>query len=101
MGQERRCWSRLAMSAIPSIATIEADMPHFAFGMNSGLVVVLVIPSLVTHRLVAEERDRLNELIRKGKRSAQLLTKVRILLKADERRPQEAAPRGGISALRR
>ena len=34
-------------------------------------------------RLVAEERDRLNELIRKGKRSAQLLTKVRILLKAD------------------
>ena len=31
----------------------------------------------------AEERDRLNELIRKGKRSAQLLTKARILLKAD------------------
>jgi len=31
-GRERRCWSRLAMSAIPSIATIEADMPHFAFG---------------------------------------------------------------------
>ena len=34
-------------------------------------------------RLEAEERDRLNELIRKGKRSAQLLTKARILLKAD------------------
>ena len=34
-------------------------------------------------RLDAEERDRLTELIRKGKRSAQLLTKVRILLKAD------------------
>ena len=34
-------------------------------------------------RLVAEERDRLKELIRKGKRSAQLLTKARILLKAD------------------
>ena len=34
-------------------------------------------------RLDAEERDRLNELIRKGKRSAQLLTKSRILLKAD------------------
>jgi hypothetical protein len=34
-------------------------------------------------RLDAEERARLNELIRKGKRSAQLLTKVRILLKAD------------------
>ena len=34
-------------------------------------------------RLGAEERDRLDELIRKGKRSAQLLTKARILLKAD------------------
>ena len=34
-------------------------------------------------RLDAEERDRLNEMIRKGKRSAQLLTKARILLKAD------------------
>lgn len=34
-------------------------------------------------RLGAEERDQLNELIRKGKRSAQLLTKARILLKAD------------------
>src|ERR1700745_2355183 len=34
-------------------------------------------------RLDAGERDRLNELIRKGKRSAQLLTKARILLKAD------------------
>jgi hypothetical protein len=34
-------------------------------------------------RLTEEERDRLNELIRKGKRSAQLLTKARILLKAD------------------
>ena len=34
-------------------------------------------------RLGSEERDRLNALIRKGKRSAQLLTKARILLKAD------------------
>jgi transposase len=34
-------------------------------------------------RLSEEERGRLNELIRKGKRSAQLLTKARILLKAD------------------
>jgi hypothetical protein len=34
-------------------------------------------------RLNGEEYDRLNELIRKGKRSAQLLTKARILLKAD------------------
>ena len=34
-------------------------------------------------RLDAEDRDQLGELIRKGKRSAQLLTKARILLKAD------------------
>jgi len=34
-------------------------------------------------KLTEEERDRLNELICKGKRSAQLLTKARILLKAD------------------
>jgi transposase len=34
-------------------------------------------------RLGAEERAQLDELIRKGKRSAQLLTKARILLKAD------------------
>jgi hypothetical protein len=33
--------------------------------------------------LSAEERDQLNDLIRSGKRSAQLLTKARILLKAD------------------
>ena len=34
-------------------------------------------------RLNGEERAQLGELIRKGKRSAQLLTKARILLKAD------------------
>ena len=34
-------------------------------------------------RLTAKERGQLDELIRKGKRSAQLLTKARILLKAD------------------
>jgi Homeodomain-like domain len=34
-------------------------------------------------RLSAEERAQLDDLIRKGKRSAQLLTKARILLKAD------------------
>jgi hypothetical protein len=34
-------------------------------------------------RLSAEERAQLDELIRKGKRSAQLLTKARVLLKAD------------------
>jgi homeodomain-containing protein len=33
--------------------------------------------------LSGEERDRLEEFIRKGKRPAQLLTKARILLKAD------------------
>jgi Homeodomain-like domain len=34
-------------------------------------------------RLSADERAQLNELVHKGKRSAQLLTKARILLKAD------------------
>ena len=34
-------------------------------------------------RLSGEEHAQLDELIRKGKRSAQLLTKARILLKAD------------------
>ena len=34
-------------------------------------------------RLTAEERGQLDELISKGKRSAQLLTTARILLKAD------------------
>jgi hypothetical protein len=34
-------------------------------------------------RLSAEERAQLEALIRAGKRSAQLLTKARILLKAD------------------
>jgi hypothetical protein len=34
-------------------------------------------------RLSTDERAQLNDLIRKGKRSAQLLTKARILLKAD------------------
>ena len=34
-------------------------------------------------RLSAEEREKLSDFIRSGKRSAQLLTKARILLKAD------------------
>ena len=34
-------------------------------------------------RLSAEERDQLNDMIRSGKRSAQLLTKARLRLKAD------------------
>jgi Homeodomain-like domain len=33
--------------------------------------------------LSAQERDQLNDLIRSGKRSARMLTKARILLKAD------------------
>ena len=33
-------------------------------------------------RLAVEERDRLNALIHKGKRSAQLLTRARILLES-------------------
>jgi transposase len=40
-------------------------------------------PEVLRRTLSTEERDRLNELIHKGKRSAQLLTKARILLKAD------------------
>ena len=34
-------------------------------------------------RLSADEREKLREFIRSGKRSTQLLTKARILLKAD------------------
>ena len=34
-------------------------------------------------RLSSEEREQLSDFIRSGKRSAQLLTKARILLKAD------------------
>jgi Homeodomain-like domain len=34
-------------------------------------------------RLSADEREQLNSLIHKGKRSAQVVTKARILLKAD------------------
>src|SRR5580704_15484723 len=41
------------------------------------------LPKKYVVRLSAEVRAQLDELIRKGKRSAQLLTKARILLKAD------------------
>jgi len=34
-------------------------------------------------KLCAEERERLEAIIKSGKRSAQLITKARILLKAD------------------
>ena len=40
-------------------------------------------------RLSEDERDQLNEMIRKGKSSAQRLTKARILLKADVSRSGE------------
>ena len=49
-------------------------------------------------RLNAEERDELNQLIRKGKRSAQLLTKARILLKADISDAGEGWSDGRIAA---
>ena len=49
-------------------------------------------------RLSAEERAQLDELIRKGKRSAQLLTKARILLKADVSELGEGWSDGRIAA---
>ena len=49
-------------------------------------------------RLSAEERDQLNDLIRSGKRSAQLLTKARILLKADVSELGEGWSDGRIAA---
>jgi len=41
-------------------------------------------------RLSSEEREQLSDFIRSGKRSAQLLTKARILLKADVSETGEA-----------
>jgi hypothetical protein len=49
-------------------------------------------------RLSADERAQLNDLIQKGKRSAQLLTKVRILLKADVSEAGEGWSDGQIAA---
>jgi transposase len=49
-------------------------------------------------RLSAEERAHLNDLIHKGKRSAQLLTKARILLKADVSEAGEGWSDGRIAA---
>ena len=49
-------------------------------------------------RLDAEERDQLDELIRKGKHSAQLMTKARILLKADVSDAGEGWSDGRIAA---
>ena len=49
-------------------------------------------------RLSAQERDQLKDLIRSGKRSAQLLTKARILLKADVSEPGEGWSDSRIAA---
>jgi transposase len=49
-------------------------------------------------RLSADERAQLNDLIHKGKRSAQLLTKARILLKADVSEAGEGWSDGRIAA---
>jgi hypothetical protein len=48
-------------------------------------------------RLTAEERAQLDELISKGKRSAQLLTKARILLyRADQAPSGRGRVRGSV-----
>ena len=49
-------------------------------------------------RLSGEEREQLSELIRSGKRSARLLTKARILLKADVSEAGEGWSDGKIAA---
>ena len=49
-------------------------------------------------RLSADERAQLNDLIHKGKSSAQLLTKARILLKADVSEAGEGWSDGQIAA---
>jgi transposase len=49
-------------------------------------------------RLSADERAQLNDFIHKGKRSAQLLTKARILLKADVSEAGEGWSDGQIAA---
>jgi hypothetical protein len=48
-------------------------------------------------RLSAEERERLLDFIRSGKRSAQLLTKARIILKADVSEAGERWSDGNIA----
>ena len=53
-------------------------------------------------RLSAEEREQLSSLIRSGNRAAQLLTKARILLKADVSEAGEGwsdSPSGGGAAV--
>jgi hypothetical protein len=51
-------------------------------------------------RLTAEEHAQLDELISKGERSAQLLTKARILLKADVSDAGEGWNDSRIAAVR-
>ena len=50
-------------------------------------------------RLSADERERLEALIRKGKSPAQRLLKARILLKADVSKPVKAGVTAGSSRL--
>ena len=49
-------------------------------------------------KLCAEERERLEAMINSGKRSAQLITKARILLKADTSDAGEGWTDGEIAA---
>ena len=49
-------------------------------------------------KLCAEERERLEAMIKSGKRSAQLITKARILLKADTSDAGEGWTDGEIAA---
>ena len=49
-------------------------------------------------KLCAEERERLEAIIKSGKRSAQLITKARILLKADTSDAGEGWTDGEIAA---
>jgi hypothetical protein len=47
-------------------------------------------------RLIEEERARLDEFVRKGKRAGRLLTKARILLKRTYRRPATDGATAGL-----
>ena len=49
-------------------------------------------------KLCAEERERLEAIIKSGKRSAQLITKARILLKADTSNAGDGWTDGEIAA---
>src|SRR3981081_2640172 len=63
-------------------ATSESQSQQASDGGDSVAGKEIAVKTYVV-RLSAEERAQLDELISKGKRSAQQLTKARILLKAD------------------